>query len=357
MMKPAMPGTGLKKAVCFTVQRPVRNNTRYASLFPRLERVVRFYTVRISPARLVGMLQGRLWNLSYRKFIYPAVLSSLARRYETLFTVDMYQIPYWSKNVVLDMDDPCFIPTELELLNLPQVKRVVVTTERIKQIYKNMGIRSPISVIPQGTSVDSIDTNHVEQIRKQYKGDDLVIGYPAPRLTLRADGPRRGKEGLNDVDLLLEAVEQVRRHEPHLAVWLLGTPSPELRRYAAQAPWVKLFGYVPPAEVQNYIKNFDIGAYPRTLRLPEGRFAVKIAQYMACGIPILATDMDECTMVEEIGCGFVTLSQESFTDGLVRLVHSAGLRTALGSAGKKYAVANLDWNRLVPEYQKILMGN
>jgi glycosyltransferase involved in cell wall biosynthesis len=346
-----------RKMVCFTLWFSTHNNPRYADLFPRLDPLVRFYKVTLSRHRVLRGLQYRVWNALSRKFLYPSMLRYLSERFEALFTVDYNQIPAWprSESVVVDIDDPIFSPTEVQLLNLPQVKAVIVTTEKAKMMFEQLGVARSIWVIPQGVSMEQIDLYKIQKIRTQFKGDgDVVIGYHAPTLTLSSDGPTRARDGQDDLDFLFAALETARKVEPRIKLWLFGKPSKSVKKYAAEgrADCIKLFGYLPLSDLLNYVSNFDIGVYPRTWSPPPGRFSVKIAQFMACGVPVVSTVVDEAFIVDEAQCGIVCNSQEHFSKGLVELVLSPERRIELGKSGQRYATTNLDWSKLIRRYEQ-----
>jgi glycosyltransferase involved in cell wall biosynthesis len=351
----------INKALCFTLWFRTHNNLRYAVLFPELVPVVEFCKVTLSDRRLVKALQFRLWIGLNRRVIYPAVARHFARRYPTVFTVDTYQIPAWpeTQRVIVDMDDPVFSPREFEILKLPQVKVIVVTTEKAKAIYQRHGITCAIHVIPQGIPVDQINGSKVQEICAQFKGDrDVVIGYHAPTLTLLFDGPHRVRGGQDDLDFLFTALGTARKVEPRLKLWLFGKPSASVKKYAAVAgaDWIRLFGYVPFSDILNYVSSLDIGVYPRTWVQPPARFNVKLAQFLACGVPVVSTDLDESFIVRETGCGIVCKSQEDFAEALVALAQSAEKRAELGNAGRTYAKRNLDLPTLASIYRDILNG-
>jgi glycosyltransferase involved in cell wall biosynthesis len=353
---------GNHKAVCFTLWFSTHNNPRYADLFPRLDPLVRFYKVTLSRRRVLRGLQYRLWQAFSDKLIYPGVLRYLGQRYGTLFTVDCHQIAAWPRHesVVIDIDDPVFSQTEVQLLNLPQVKAVIVTTEKAKMMFEQSGVARPIWVIPQGVSMEQIDPYKIQKIRTQFKGDrDVVIGYHAPTLTLSSDGPSRARGDQDDLDFLFAALEKAREAEPRIKLWLFGEPSESVKKYAGEgrAAWVKLFGYLPLSDLLNYISNFDIGVYPRTWSPPPGRFSVKIAQFMACGVPVVSTGMDEAFIIDEAQCGIVCASQEHFSQVLLDLVLTPERRTELGKSGQAYATTNLNWSKLIRRYERTFQEN
>jgi glycosyltransferase involved in cell wall biosynthesis len=350
-----------KTAICFTLWSRTHNNPRYADLFPQLTDVVQFRKMTLSAWRLVRGLQFRLWTILSVRVFYPAMARYTGHGYPTVFTVDTRQIPAWPKTqrVVVDVDDPVFNPTEIETLKLPQVKAIVVTTKQAKAIYRRHDITCPIHVIPQGVSIEQIDPRKIQNICDQFKEDsDVVIGYHAPTLTLSYDGPRRARGGQDDLDFLFAAFEMAQRREPLIKLWLFGHASESVKQYAAgnQAGSIKLFGYVPFSDLLNYVASVDIGVYPRTWVQPPGRFNVKLAQFMACGIPVVSTNLDESFIVRETGCGIVCESQEDFAQALVQLTQSAEKRAQLGNAGRMYAKTQLDWSVLVPMYRDVLNG-
>src|SRR5204863_6861699 len=125
--------------------------------------------------------------------------------------------------------------------------------------------------------------------------------------------------GQDDLDFLFEVLEDARKIELRIKLWLLGEPSKSLKKYVLQGRQssVKLFGYVPFSEMLNYLANVDIGVYPRTWTPPPARFSVKIAQFMGCGIPVVSRDLDESFILTEARCGIVCKTQKEFSQALI----------------------------------------
>jgi glycosyltransferase involved in cell wall biosynthesis len=346
-----------EKVACLTLWFPNHNNVWYEAQLAKLGQILTVYKVRLSGNRVLRAIQFRLWTRLKRRIIYPLVLRYLSRRHEMLFTLDVEQIPGWPKHnsVVVDIDDAVFSLSEVRLLNLPQVKNIIVITDKAKAVFESLGVVQPISVVPKGVLLEQIDAAKVTEIGNRFKRKtDVVVGYVAPTLTLSSDGLRRAREGMDDLDLLLASAKQARTKEPRIKLWLIGEPSQSVKNYAAAEPWITLFGYVSSSNVLNYVSNFEIGVYPRKAHVPPGRISVKIVQYMACGVPIVSTDVDEANIIQETRCGFVCGSAEEFTEALVKLAQSSAMRAEFGGAGLSYAQAKLDWSVLAPVYEKIL---
>jgi glycosyltransferase involved in cell wall biosynthesis len=160
------------------------------------------------------------------------------------------------------------------------------------------------------------------------------------------------------LDFLFRAFDDARKSEPRLKLWLFGKPSAALKEHVDRGHQssVKLFGYVPFSEMLNYLANVDMGVYPRTWTPPPARFSVKIAQFMACGIPVVSRDLDESFILSEARCGVVCKTQEDFSRALVELARSGERRRELAMAGRSYAQKKLDWSVLIPIYKEILTG-
>lgn len=344
---------GSRQVVCLTLWFPEHNNVRSEELLARLESFVDVYKLRLSRNRIVRAVQVRVWRVLKGWLIYPVVLRYLARKYALLLTFDTGQAALWPRieSVIVDTDDPMFTSAEIELLGSRQVRSIVVTTDEARQAFRELGVVKPIYVIPQGVDLELLErrkgavNNHCEG------NQDIVAGYLAPGLTLSREGPGRWRGGQDDLDLLFESFAAAHRIQPRLRLWLIGRPSSAVEDYAKDKAWVKLFGYVPVADTWRYISNFDIGLYPRTLSLPI-RFSFKIAQYMACGLPVISTLSD--ALLEEVGCGIVCGSEKELADSLVDLAGSPGKRYQLGQAGARYARKELGWPQLVRKYEKIL---
>jgi glycosyltransferase involved in cell wall biosynthesis len=85
-----------------------------------------------------------------------------------------------------------------------------------------------------------------------------------------------------------------------------------------------------------HIQSFDVGIMP----LPDGPFeqgkcGYKLIQYMACGLPVIASPVGVNTRIVEQGkTGFLASSYEDWVEDLVTLSKDTLLRIALGRAGR-----------------------
>ena len=89
-------------------------------------------------------------------------------------------------------------------------------------------------------------------------------------------------------------------------------------------------------EVEN-LKKFDIGIMPLTDGLFEhGKCGYKIIQYMACGIPVIASPIGINTKIIQHGVnGFLASTESEWRDAMQKLILDDGLRRSMGEAGRK----------------------
>jgi glycosyltransferase involved in cell wall biosynthesis len=104
------------------------------------------------------------------------------------------------------------------------------------------------------------------------------------------------------------------------------------------------------------IQSFDVGIMP----LPDGPFeqgkcGYKLIQYMACGLPVVASPVGVNTrIVEQSVSGFQASNNSEWLEALVVLSRDAGMRTALGSAGRKKVEQEYSLQVTAPRLMEIL---
>ncbi|MFH1593966.1 MAG: glycosyltransferase family 4 protein [Candidatus Omnitrophota bacterium] len=104
------------------------------------------------------------------------------------------------------------------------------------------------------------------------------------------------------------------------------------------------------------LQHFDIGLMP----MPDdewtrGKCAFKIIQYMAVGIPAVASPVGMNAEVIQDGVnGFLASGIEEWCEKLSRLIESLPLRQRLGAEGRRTAERNYSLNVNAPKFLKIL---
>jgi glycosyltransferase involved in cell wall biosynthesis len=90
------------------------------------------------------------------------------------------------------------------------------------------------------------------------------------------------------------------------------------------------------------VQAMDIGIMPLLDKpFERGKSGYKLVQYMACGLPVVASPIGVNTLiVREGGNGFLAASEEDWRVALSRLIADPMLRRQLGQQGRELAVKN-----------------
>jgi glycosyltransferase involved in cell wall biosynthesis len=88
------------------------------------------------------------------------------------------------------------------------------------------------------------------------------------------------------------------------------------------------------------VQGFDIGIMPLIdAPFERGKSGYKLVQYMACGVPAIASPVGANKAVLSTACGCFATADEEWSAALRRLIADAALRKKLGHEGRKRAVA------------------
>jgi glycosyltransferase involved in cell wall biosynthesis len=133
------------------------------------------------------------------------------------------------------------------------------------------------------------------------------------------------------LSIIKDALDEVGK-QTEAEIVLIGAgdhdPLPGLKK--ENLPWSE------ESEVAN-IQSCDIGIMP----LPDEPFArgkcgYKLIQYMAAGLPVVASPVGiNSRIVEQGKTGFLASSKEEWVQALVTLCQDAGLRSSMGKAGRQ----------------------
>jgi glycosyltransferase involved in cell wall biosynthesis len=336
----------MKDVVFFNTWYRGHNNPRYAELLPRLERVdARLLT--FPRQRLIRAALERGWRTA-KPMLEPRILHRLERRYPYAFVTDVPQLAVLSRPAVADVDDPYFSADEID--GLKRARAYVVTAESAARRFEAAGVETPWHLVPQGVALDLIDERRTREVAQQLRRDgDVVVGYTAAYLLLPGD--RGGGNPLYDVSHLLELWDEIAARAQRARLWLIGTPSRQLRDRLAGREDVLLTGRVPQADVLSYVANFDVALYPRAA--DQGIRAVKTAEYLGVGAPIVSYDYEVVADVREAGAGILVREAREFSEAVVRLVTEPALRAEIASRARTAGAAR-DWRVLAERYDAIL---
>ena len=119
---------------------------------------------------------------------------------------------------------------------------------------------------------------------------------------------------------------------------------------------LKVVQWSPDREVQD-LQEIDIGIYP--LPMDDdwvfGKSALKALQYMAVGVPTVATNVGSTPMVVRHGHnGLLVKTEEQWLEALEQLIDDSELRRRLGANGRRTVVENYSIQAVRQKYLAIL---
>lgn len=159
------------------------------------------------------------------------------------------------------------------------------------------------------------------------------------------------------VDTLLEAFALVRSRNVEGNLLLIGDGVTRTRNQhqadtLGVSQHVEFTGWLPITEIVERLISADIAVAPYA-RVERFHFdPVKILEYMAMGLPVIASNQGEVpSILDEGRCGVLVPPGESgpLADEIARLARDAELRRTLGSAAKMRVQTHYDWSLVIQQ--------
>lgn len=106
--------------------------------------------------------------------------------------------------------------------------------------------------------------------------------------------------------------------------------------HAAAQPRLDLHEWSEEAEVP-FLQSLDIGIMPLTdTPWARGKCGYKLIQYMACGLPVIASPVGVNAEIVEHGVnGFLASTEAEWTEALLALLSNSKLRKQMGKEGRR----------------------
>lgn len=276
------------------------------------------------------------------RYIGPAAL--LARRYYGL------DVPIVAHHHHLD---PSPLNGLIERRVIRAVERVVVGSEFARtQAVAELGVPAEkFSVVPYG-----VDARFAPGPRSAALSGRWGLGDAPVVLFLG------GLKARKNLFLLLDVWGEVARACPEARLVIVG--SGPLRRQLEQrvtalggAGRIVFTGYVPEREKVDYYRLADVLLFPSAL---EG-FGFTVAEAMACGLPVVASNRGSIPELMVDGEGGFLIDPErpaDFVTGTVGLLRDALLRAKLSAANVERAQRRFRWERCAADtaaiYEEVL---
>lgn len=143
-----------------------------------------------------------------------------------------------------------------------------------------------------------------------------------PQVLAGADGPVAGFVGTVRDSLDLELLEEVTRLLPEWTFVLAGPLMTDVRRLASR-PNVRMVGALSHQDVIRHMTHFDVGIMPYALNpFTANIMPVKLKEYLAAGLPVVATRLADVSLFAREYEGLVTFADtaQEFAEALRTVV-------------------------------------
>ncbi len=320
-------------------------------------------------ANVVPLLSKEYLSRQYvRRDLFRQLGSGLAgvaerfRRSGSLSSVDV---------LVLEKEICPYAPFELEVLMLRRARRLVVDYDDAMWVYyeRSRFLREKISRIMAISDAVVAGSRVIEDYARQYAKKVYLV--PTVVDVARYPDCSRG-EGREP------ATNSLRR--PFRVGWI-GTPvtskflpmmANALRRVAREIPLVfvsigggdsygfpgvlmRRLPWTLETEAED-IGRLDVGIMPlQDDGFARGKCGYKLIQYMAAGLPTVASPVGENVHIVRHGVsGFFARSEDEWVDALLQLARSSDLRVRMGAEGRRIVESGYTLQHAVDAYARIL---
>ena len=262
---------------------------------------------------------------------YSTVMTLACKKYPTLLSVRGIVAKELKFYTGLGFIFGASIERINEKYALSKIPNIIVTSPHSKDIIRNM-TDSKIYVIPNGIDFDEIQT---------IRADDQ-LKHPAI-LVMGTWGRVKG------IDVLLNAIPIIRKEILNLHVYIAGKSGSEegnLKKLVKELNIeenVSFLGFVSGAEKYAYFKSADIYVQPSRYET----FGVVLLEAMACGKPVIASNVGGIPFVVEngkTGLLFESENVEELAEKIMFLLKDDELRAKMGEAGRERA-RGFTWER------------
>lgn len=302
-------------------------------------------------------------HLLLRAVLYPVLLAF--RFWQVLFQAPKYDAVWISremapfgppileqllvrtcKRVILDVDDALHVSDKASSHLIPRLLRDNGKFARMAHAYSAVicGSRNLADYYYQHSANVSVVPTAVDTNRYAW-----ITRAPSPVVRIGWIGTPLNRHHL---ELLRPALTQLAR-ERRFELVLVGLNEP----LDWSLPAIRYVEWNLQEEL-TFFSHFDIGVMPlEDSAFARGKCAFKLIQYMAAGLPVVASPVGaNCEVVQDGTNGFLASTDEDWISRLRQLIDDAGLRERMGANGRAVVRKSYSAQHLWPVYSTILSG-
>lgn len=216
------------------------------------------------------------------------------------------------------------------------------STMMAQQLKKVYDCKKQIFITPFGVNI-----NQFSLPAEPKSNEKFVVGIV--KLIEKVYGIEYLITGFSIFAARLEAEKHPAFQTIELDIYGKGSDEERLRQLAAESAYgskIKFMGFLPNEQVANVTKEFSVSCLPS---LSES-FGVSAVEAMACGVPVIASDVDGFAETVDDGVtGFLVPQQnaQAIADRLYDFITNPDLCSKFGAAGRQRVLDLYDFEKNV----------
>ena len=132
-----------------------------------------------------------------------------------------------------------------------------------------------------------------------------------------------------------------------------------IKRKCEKVEGINFLGWKEPESIPHYLSSVDIGILPliQKIKFNLAKSPVKLFEYFASGIPVVASPMGEIPYyLVEGKNGFLAESEDEFIRKILILIEKYPLRLRMGKEARKVAVKEFSQEVIYQKYLNMYKG-
>ena len=242
------------------------------------------------------------------------------------------------------------LAAQAERWTLNHADAVVVVSSKLGRHVKSLGVKpSKIHVMPNGVNPALFCPKNMGSRHALRAGKNAIHGLAGPTL-----GFVGGLRPWHGVEILPDLLARLQKRHPGTRLIIAGDG--QLRGKLEQAfarrgleKLVTITGLLMHEDIPDVIRSFDVGLAPYPKHDHDFYFSpLKVFEYMACGIPVVAAKLGQIAEIVrpgKTGLLYPPGNLNALVTGCERLLADDALRQKLGRAAAKLIHSKFTWDR------------
>jgi len=239
-----------------------------------------------------------------------------------------------------------------KMMHHPSLQFVVALTSFIKDAFVQFGFsEKQIVVLPDGVDLslfNALPSKQACRAKLGLESNRTIIGYVGRFQTMHME------KGIPELVEAMAALSSLNGSEPLLVC--VGGPMDSVPKYLKLANRMgvperrlKFIDHVAPADVPYWIRAFDIAVapFPTTEHFAYFMSPLKLFEYMAAGVPIVATELPSVREVLRHGENAWLVEPDeknALAKGITRIIEDAALKAKIAAEAEQSA-KQYTWER------------